>query len=457
MNHHKLISLVLVFGLGISLHFAFCGLKKQLPQLFSQIEKEEHQTQEILAPLPVIEEKMEEAPLPKISELALLDSQESAKENLKKITARKLITALPVPRLNTSHSVTPVSVAFEITPELEPIVSFWRDIYAVYTTHQVVLHDTEDLSIRYSVLDFTELDNRPISDAEKKSIRETEINQEMEKVRAHLSPEAAERLRSQTGLKDRFQEGLTRSARYMPHFEQIFQSYGIPKEIARLPFVESLFLQQAYSKVGAAGLWQFMASSARRYMTVNDLVDERYDPIMATHAAARLLLHNFELLGNWPLAINAYNSGPGNLLKAISKLGTHDITRIITEFKAGSYAFASRNFYPSFLAALHVYENQEKYFGKIKKDPLLEFDLIQIPITMSFEEIAQLADTSLNNLKDLNPAFDNRVIHGNYSLPAGSQVRIPKESQTTFAARFVSFQTNVSSTQLANSKYSPEQ
>lgn len=433
MNRQKLISLLLVFGLGTSLHFAFCGLKNQLPQLFPHIEKEEHQIQEMKAP--------------ELSELSTLSSQESLQE-----TPRKLVMALPIPQFKPLQPSIPITASFEITPELEPIVSFWRDIYAVYTTHQVVLHDMENLGIRYGVLDFTELDNRPISDLEKKSIRENKINEEMQKTREGLPREAADRLRSQTGLKDRFQEGLKRSARYMPHFEQIFESYGIPKEIARLPFVESLFRESAYSKVGAAGLWQFMASSAKRYMTVNDLVDERYDPIMATHGAARLLLHNFKILGSWPLAINAYNSGPGNLLKAISKLGTHDITRIITQFKTGSYSFASRNFYPSFLAALHIYENQEKYFEKIKKDPLLEFDLVQVPITMSFEEIANLADTSLNNLKDLNPAFDDQVISGNYALPAGSQVRIPKESQATFAARFVSFQTNPSSTQLANSK-----
>jgi membrane-bound lytic murein transglycosylase D len=146
----------------------------------------------------------------------------------------------------------------------------------------------------------------------------------------------------------------------MPVFEEIFESYGVPREVSRLVFVESLFNERAFSKSGAAGLWQFMPGTARHFMTVNHQIDQRYDPILSTHGAARLLLKNYQILGSWPLAINAYNSGAANLQRAITTLGSRDISRIITNYKGGSYAFASRNFYPSFLAALEVYEKYKE-------------------------------------------------------------------------------------------------
>src|SRR6185436_16598117 len=120
---------------------------------------------------------------------------------------------------------------------------------------------------------------------------------------------AKEAVRTQTGIKNRFAEAIRRSGRYLPHFEEVFAYYGVPKEITRLAFVESMFRERALSKVAAAGLWQFMSGSAKKYMTVDPNLDERYDPVVATHGAARLLLRNYDLLGTWPLAINAYNSG----------------------------------------------------------------------------------------------------------------------------------------------------
>lgn len=239
------------------------------------------------------------------------------------------------------------------------MVDFWRQIYAVYDTKQVVFHNTENLGVQYKVLDFTGLEERQIADSEKKAIRDLTVREELARLRSVYG----ETVRAQVGLRDRFLEGLKRSQRTMPAIEEIFQNYGIPREISRLAFVESLFNERAFSKAGAAGLWQFMPGTARHYMTVNHQIDERYNPLVATRGAARLLLKNYNLLGTWPLAINAYNSGPANLQKAISAVGTRDIATIIRGYKGGSYAFASRNFYPSFLAALEIYENQEKYFG----------------------------------------------------------------------------------------------
>ena len=91
----------------------------------------------------------------------------------------------------------------------------------------------------------------------------------------------------------------------------MLKRHGVPEEIAALPHVESSFNPEAYSKVGAAGLWQFMPSTAKRFMRVDGIVDERLDPYSATEAAANLMLYNYRLLGSWPLTVTAYNHGPG--------------------------------------------------------------------------------------------------------------------------------------------------
>lgn len=475
MNRHTLTAILLLSFMGAGLHWAFRGLAGNLPTIFPNLVRE---AEEEIDLAPLISEEVEEEPPPlpqgaiplkKSGEIPIPTLLSDRHDLPESPTSRRLIRSTPVPDLPLSPDDL-TGVSFEIPQELESIVDFWTKIYAVYDTSQVVFHDTDALEIQYSVLDFSTLEEKGMSDAEKKSIREGEITKEMGRIRgllddldawlpgdplskeakrvAHLFQgihdadkyqKAKERIRSQIGLKNRFRDGLQRSGRYLALFEQILQSHGVPREISRLPFVESLFRERAFSKAGAAGLWQFMPDTARRYMTVDKLVDERYDPVVATHGAARLLLKNHELLGSWPLAINAYNSGPGNLQKAVAKFGTRDISKIIRNFKSGSYAFASRNFYPSFLAALRISTNEEKYFGHIPKDPPLRFDLIELPSTMSFPEIAYLSDSSLQEMKELNPGFTTAVFEGEFVLPAGSQVRVPIGRHDLFASRFVNY------------------
>ena len=121
-----------------------------------------------------------------------------------------------------------------------------------------------------------------------------------------------DRLRTQTGVRERFREGVQSSRRYIKAMEEIFEREGVPVELTRLPLVESSFNLSATSKVGAAGIWQFMPATGRLYeMKVSNAVDERRDPLIATEAAARFLRSNYEKLGAWPLAITAYNHGPG--------------------------------------------------------------------------------------------------------------------------------------------------
>ena len=104
-------------------------------------------------------------------------------------------------------------------------------------------------------------------------------------------------------------------------------------------------------------------------MRVDSMVDERLDPYSATEAAANLMLYNYRLLGTWPLAVTAYNHGPGGLRRAQDDLGTSDIAVIVKRYQGATFGFASRNFYVAFLAALEVDRNAEKYFGPMTRLP----------------------------------------------------------------------------------------
>ncbi|MBI1909125.1 MAG: lytic transglycosylase domain-containing protein [Deltaproteobacteria bacterium] len=320
-------------------------------------------------------------------------------------------------------------------PPLEPVVpkglenavNFWTRIYAQYDKDQVVFHDQENLGIIYKVLDFSQISNDPnLSAIEKKSLRESHIKEELKQLEKTLDPEAADNLRTQTGQKDKFVAGVQASGLYLPEIENIFQGYGLPKDLTRLVFVESMFQVNAYSKVGAAGIWQFMASSARIFrLNVSPLVDERYDPILSTHAAARHLIRNFQDLGTWPLAINAYNTGSGRLQDAIQKLGTREIATIIKRYRNPSYGFASRNFYPSFLAARHVFNNYKHYFGNLPIQPPFQYDLATFRRPMTLPELAQVLDISTERLRELNPALSATLFSQNRYFPEGSTLRVP--------------------------------
>src|SRR5437667_430375 len=162
------------------------------------------------------------------------------------------------------------------------------------------------------------------------------------------------RLHGQRGLRERFAGGIRASRPYFPEMERIFREEDLPVELVRLPLIESCFDLRAYSKAGAAGVWQFMPKTGRLFMRVDNLVDERRDPISSTRAAARFLARVHDMLDTWPLTITAYNHGPDGVARAVSEVGTNDIATIVRDYHGKAFGFASRNFYVEFLAALEV-------------------------------------------------------------------------------------------------------
>jgi membrane-bound lytic murein transglycosylase D len=359
---------------------------------------------------------------------------------------------------------------FTVPRALKPQVDFWIAIFATYSRYQDVIHDTEHLDRVYSVLDFRDaaagggggqIDAmmRAQEDEEKARIRAMLYKLQSDPDPATLTAEelriqgmfandpsptkymdaaAADRIRGQRGLRERFAEGIAIGHAYFPSMEEIFRRNGVPIEITRLPLVESTFNMKAYSKVGAAGIWQFMPGTARHFMRVDDVVDERLDPLVATAAAATFMRQNYERLGTWPLAIKAYNHGPAGMARAVRDTGTTDIATIIREYKGPAFKFASRNFYPEFLAALHVERNYRKYFGDLALHPPLRADTVTLSSPMSITAAARCADADVWAVSELNPSLLPPVRAGRVAIPAGYSLRVPSGDAARFRGCAVS-------------------
>lgn len=352
---------------------------------------------------------------------------------------------------------------FPLPEPLLPNVAFWTDVFARYHDYESVLHDEDHPERIFAVLDFSGLDGLEISDATKAIRRAKAIKVAKAKYRKILltlgagkqpageeearwvvslfedEPEgrakyrkAAQRLRSQKGMREVFAAAIERSGLYLGKMEKVFADRGLPWELTRLPFVESMFQVGATSKVAAGGMWQMMPSTGRRWLDIGPEVDERYDPILAAEAAAAYLRENYQLLHTWPLALTAYNYGPGGLKRAVSRLGTRDLGIIVERHTGRTFGFASKNFYAEFLAAAQVYENRGHYFPGVQPKPPIPYDQFAADHYLPIEELAQGAGTPLNDLRGLNPALTREVWQGTLWLPRGYPLRVPSGQLARF-------------------------
>jgi membrane-bound lytic murein transglycosylase D len=243
-------------------------------------------------------------------------------------------------------------------------------------------------------------------------------------------------LRHQRGIREKFRAGMIRSGRYVKRMQEIFRREGMPVELAYLPHVESSFDDRAYSHVGAAGVWQFMPSTGRLYMKINRSVDERLHPIRATSAAARLLKDNYRRLGNWPLAITAYNQGPNGIARAKRRHGP-DLRVIIERHRSRTFGFAGQNFYAEFLIAVEIAQNPEKYFGSIQPDEPRSFPNIRLQANRRVGDLVSRSGVDMETLRRHNPHIRRRVWRRTGVLPAGVGLYFPpgNREQVTAALR----------------------
>jgi len=335
---------------------------------------------------------------------------------------------------------------FPQPPALDRDVNFWIRIYTEVGTNAGFMHDQYNLGVVYETLQFN-----PDTSARQREhmvdaarVRIVTALRRIAAATGPLSPEdqhikdmwgdagtpqrllgATEDVRFQLGQADRFREGLVRAGLWQAHIEETLANLGMPPELGVLPHVESSFNAAAYSKAGAAGLWQFMRSTGRRFMRIDSAVDDRMDPFRATEAAAQLLSFNYRLLGTWPLALTAYNHGAEGMRRAKDQLGTDDIVKIVRDYHSPSFGFASRNYYVSFLAALAVDRNPEKYFGPIKRESEARFREVTMPGFVTVSALTHALHMSADELRRLNPALLPACWEGRRRVPQGYILRLP--------------------------------
>jgi membrane-bound lytic murein transglycosylase D len=352
-------------------------------------------------------------------------------------------------------------ISFVVPANLRARVEFWKKVYTVYTSSQAIIHDAENLEIQYGVVDLSPFKDPKIPKAQQRK----RIAKHLKKVRTdlikklkglhnkHDRPQdipvasfalyrkldalkdpkrflaAANNIRTQVGQRDKVVQGFLFGGRYWNKMMDIFQQQGVPKELTRLPMVESAFDLSARSKVGASGVWQFMRATGKRYLRIDRGIDERNDPILAAWAAAELLRQNYETLEAWPLAITAYNHGREGMARAVRKLGTKDLVEIINRYDSSSFGFASSNFYSEFLAILEIERDYRKYFGTLMVDAPVEYDEVALPKPTSFAKLAERCGVKVEDLALLNPAFTPLTLSGKVLVPAKYAIKVPLGSK----------------------------
>lgn len=225
------------------------------------------------------------------------------------------------------------------------------------------------------------------------------------------------------------QKLITLSGFYFPMFEEELDKHSIPLEIKYLSIVESALKPRAKSRVGATGLWQFMFGTGKEYgLDVSSYVDERSDPIKSTEAASKYLAKLYGIFGDWDLALAAYNSGPGNVSKAIRRSGGYknywNIRHNLPRETAG--------YLPAFLANMYIFEYAKEHgFKNIKPEfTLVETDTVVVKHMITLDQVSEVTGTPVEELQFLNPSYKLDIIPvvkgENYVL------RLPRDVVGTF-------------------------
>ncbi|MDP3296899.1 MAG: transglycosylase SLT domain-containing protein [Thermodesulfovibrionia bacterium] len=203
-------------------------------------------------------------------------------------------------------------------------------------------------------------------------------------------------------FKENFLIQLSRTGKYLEKIAEIFRERELPQELIFLPLIESGFNLHAYSPKKAAGLWQFIPGTAKRYgLKINWWVDERRDPIKATIAASEYLSDLYGMFGSWNLALAAYNAGEGRILKALKKTKTDDFWAI-RETK--HIKKETKNYVPAYIAATAIALDPESFgFENVAYHAPLEYDEVTINSPMRLKTIAKLIEVEVEDIKELNP------------------------------------------------------
>lgn len=349
---------------------------------------------------------------------------------------------------------------FPIPPDIAKKVQFWERIFLTYPSTSTIIHDLDHADLLIDVIDFKKLAEQQNQEKIPENLKRKTIKAYVKRYKLAMKrfklhhekalaygaieeriwkvyaqdPETLKdlyrgktRIRSQNGLAEVFIKATERAEFYLPYMEAVFREHKVPTVITRLPFVESMFNLKARSKQGALGIWQFMRSTAKEFLIVNRLVDERLSPFKATKAAAEYLENAYSRLKSWPLSVVGYNYGVNGMMKAINTLKTRDIEIIIGNYKTAAFQYASKNFYAEFIAAVLVYNYLlEK---KIIKEPSKNNTVKSFILTkkLSATELIKTSGVSKAIFRKYNPCIkDIAFTHfKNKKLPTPFEVFLP--------------------------------
>lgn len=231
--------------------------------------------------------------------------------------------------------------------------------------------------------------------------------------------------------KKSFERLMAISEYYFPVFEEALAKQNVPLEIKYLSIVESALNPKAVSRVGATGLWQFMYQTGKEYnLNVDSYVDERSDPLKSSKAATQYMTNMYRIFGDWELVLASYNSGAGNVAKAIRRSGGQQNYWNIRKYLPKE----TQGYVPAFLATMYIYEYHKEH-GIVPNRALVkhfETDTIIIKKEMSFKQIADLMDVPVSQIQLLNPAYKMNVVPFYPNKP--HFLRLPKEKIGVFTS-----------------------
>ena len=368
------------------------------------------------------------------------------------------------------------STNFKCPEALHPRVQFWVSVFSRWDKHQAILHDSRYPFRVYAVLDTGHGCGR----AARKQIKRARdgIRADLRRLADQLAkgqgripagnqvhllelfPErkpgqlraSANNLRCQTGVRDQFEAALPRFERYRGVVDAVLKRHNLPPELRYLPFVESSYNPRAYSKAGAAGLWQLMPAAARENgLELNATLDERLDVAAATEAAARYLVKARRSLTGVarkidpgvravdlnPFIITSYNYGVNGMRRAINQHGPNYLT-VLNRYKSPSFQVAVKNFYSSFLAASHLAGSDEASGRLRRASPNTQ--TIVLNRDTSAGRLQEVFGLSVDELRSLNPGLSRYVWENWRLIPAGYGLQVPAregnwQTQTARLAR----------------------
>lgn len=332
--------------------------------------------------------------------------------------------------VKTWSTTLPEKSIFNTPPEMRERVNFWKRIYAEVSVDEGLFHLLHHPDVVLGSIDLKKIkSNVSLSSKQKSLAIKKAIDSEREQIALKWKIKDIKQIRLQMGLKERMQNALYVSGRYLPMMEKVFKSKELPIELTRLVFVESSFNVNAQSKVGASGLWQIMPFVAKPKGYMHDLYDKRNHPYYATLLAADILKTNYQGLKKWPLAVSAYNHGLYGVKKMVSKNNTAYLPDLIeTDEITKTWGFASENFYACFLAVLEVEKEAQSFFGQnLAKSEPLKMNRAVTTKKMTQKQVLKYFQNDSEKFRKYNPHIYYSKAMNKKSLPAGLPLVLPQK------------------------------